>query len=54
MSKVPPVLKHKIQEVNFYPPGSKIAHINFLIYSCKLGCMLCEEKSKNSARKNAH
>lgn len=44
MSKVPPVLKHKIQEVNFYPPGSKIAHINFLIYSCKLGCLLCEEK----------
>lgn len=44
MSKVPPVLKHKIQEVNFYPPGSKIAHINFLIYSYKLGYLLCEEK----------
>lgn len=44
MSKVPPVLKHKIQEVNFYPPGSKTAHINFLVYSYKLGYLLCEEK----------
>lgn len=43
MSKIPPVLKHKIQEVNFYPPDSKIAHINFLTYSCKRSYVLCEE-----------
>lgn len=38
------MLKHKVQEVNFHPPASKIAHINFLIYSCKPDLILCEEK----------
>lgn len=40
------MLKHKILEVNIFPPGSKIAHINLLIYTCKIGCMLCAEKLK--------